>query len=46
LTARHHGLPGGIALSGASTPRPICQRMNDKAARRNGKCRGALPIGP
>jgi hypothetical protein len=46
LTARHHTLPGGDALSGLSTPRRACQRMNDNAARRNGRCRGARPVGP
>ena len=46
LTARHHTLPGGVASSGSSTPRRACQRMNDNAARRNGRCRGALPVGP
>jgi hypothetical protein len=29
-----------------STPRRACQRMNDSAARRNGRCRGARPVGP
>ena len=37
LTARHHTLPGGDASSGSSTPRRACQRMNDNAARRNGR---------
>ena len=46
LTARHHTLPGGDASSGLSTPRRDCQRMNDNAARRNGRCRGARPVGP
>ena len=46
LTARHHTLPGGDASSGLSTPRRACQRMNDNAARRNGRCRGARPVGP
>ena len=46
LTVRHHALPGGDASSGLSTPRPACQRMNDNAARRNGRCRGARPVGP
>ena len=46
LTARHHALPGGDASSGLSTPRRACQRMNDIAARRNGRCRGARPVGP
>ena len=39
-------LPGGDASSGSSTPRCTCQRMNDSAARRNGRCRGARPVGP
>ena len=46
LIARHHTLPGGEASSGFSTPRCACQRMNDNAARRNGRCRGARPVGP
>src|SRR5918994_3370568 len=46
LTARHHTLPGGEASSGSRTPRCACQRMNDNAARRNGRCRGARPVGP
>jgi hypothetical protein len=46
LTARHQGLPGGVAFSGASTPRLTCQRVNDSAALRNGKCCGAQPMGP
>ena len=46
LTARHHTLPGGDASRGLSTPRRACQRMNDNAARRNGRCRGAWPVGP
>jgi hypothetical protein len=40
------GLPGGDASSGLSTPRRACQRMNDNAARRNGRCRRARPVGP
>ena len=43
LTARHHALPGGDASSALSTPRAACQRMNDNAARRNGRWRGAGP---
>jgi hypothetical protein len=39
-------LPGGDASSGLSSPRRACQRMNDNAARRNGRCRGARPVGP
>src|SRR5215204_7263553 len=35
--ARHHTLPGGDASSGLRTPRCACQRMNDNAARRNGR---------
>jgi hypothetical protein len=35
-----------VAFSGARTPRLSCQRINDIAARRNGRCRGARPIGP
>ena len=46
FTARHHALPGGDASSGSSTPRRACQRINDNAARRNGRCRGARPVGP
>ena len=46
LLARHHGLPGGDASGGASSPRAACQRMNDSAARRNGRSRGARPVGP
>jgi hypothetical protein len=46
FTARHHTLPGGDASSGLSTPRRACQRINDNAARRNGRCRGARPVGP
>src|SRR6201994_5187210 len=38
LTARHQRLPGTSPLSGASTPRSTCQRMNDSAARRNRRC--------
>jgi hypothetical protein len=34
---RHHGLPGGEPSSGLSTPRCACQRMNESAARRNGR---------
>ncbi len=41
FTPRHHGLPGGVASIGASTPRLSCHRMNDMAARRNGRCCGA-----
>ena len=41
--ARHQTLPGGEASSGLSTPRRACQPMNDNAARRNGRCRGARP---
>ena len=37
FTARHHGLPGGVASSGANTPRLSCHRMNEIAARRKGK---------
>ena len=44
--ARHHTLPGGDASSALRRPRCACQRMNDNAARRNGRCRGALPVGP
>jgi hypothetical protein len=46
LTARHQTLPGGDASSGFSRPRRACQRMNDSAARRNGRWRGARPGGP
>ena len=46
LMARHHTLPGGDESSGLSTPRRACQRMNDNAARRNGRCCGAWPVGP
>lgn len=46
LTACHHGLPGGFPSSGPRTPRSACQRMNDTAARLNGRCRGARPSGP
>jgi hypothetical protein len=46
LTDRHHVLPGGDASSGSSTPRRACQRMKDNAARLNGRCRGARPVGP
>ena len=44
--ARHHTLPGGDTPSELRSPRCACQRMNDNAARRNGRCRGALPVGP
>ena len=37
LTALHHTLPGGEQSSGSSTPRCACQRMNERAARRNGR---------
>jgi hypothetical protein len=43
---RHHTLPGGDAPSALRTPRWACQRMNDNAARRNGRCCGASPVGP
>ena len=46
LTARHQRLPGGCAPIGSSTPRFACQRMNDRAARRKGRCFGARPKGP
>ncbi|WP_324614188.1 SDR family NAD(P)-dependent oxidoreductase [Streptomyces sp. WM6373] len=46
FTARHHGLPGRSPDVGRSTPRRTCQPMNDIAARRNGRCRGAVPNGP
>ena len=46
LTVRHQTLPGGDASSGLSRPRRACQCMNDSAARRNGRCRGARPVGP
>ena len=45
LIARHQTLPGGDASSRSSTPRFACQRMNDSAARRNGRP-GARPVGP
>ncbi len=46
FSARHHLLPGGSASSALSTPRRASQRMNDIAARRNGRWRGASPVGP
>jgi hypothetical protein len=46
FTARHQELPGRSSRAGASTPRRSCQRMNDIAARRYGRCRGARPNGP
>jgi hypothetical protein len=46
LIARHQGLPGRSAWIGVRTPRLACQRMNDSAARRKGRCRGARPSGP
>ena len=46
FTARHHGLPGLSSDGGCSTPRRSCQCMNDIAARRNGRWRGASPHGP
>ncbi len=46
LTSRHQTLPGGDASSGFKSPRCACQRMNDSAARRNGRCFGARPVGP
>ena len=42
-------VPGRRARSGERglrRPRWACQRMNDSAARRNGRCRGARPVGP
>ena len=38
---RHHGLPGGEPSIGLRTPRRTCQRMNESAARLNGRCCGA-----
>ncbi len=46
FSARHHLLPGGSASSGLSSPRLASQRMNEIAARRNGRWRGASPVGP
>ena len=46
FTARHQTLPDGDASSGSRRPRWACQRMNESAARRNGRCRGARPVGP
>jgi hypothetical protein len=46
FTARHQGLPGDGPVSGSSSPRRSCQRLNDSAARRNGRCLGAWPSGP
>ena len=41
-----HGLPGRSLNGGCSTSRSICERMNDIAARRNGRCLGTWPNGP
>jgi hypothetical protein len=43
LAVRHHTLRAERRVEHTAAR---CQRMNDNAARRNGRCRGARPVGP
>ena len=43
LTARHHLLPGNSPSTECRTPRSACQRINDTAARPNGRWRRLAP---